>query len=130
AATDPTGVATKVISASGSSPTSSRAPSSTARVARDSSRSRPVTRQPCALRASPIEPPIKPVPTTSALRSELIVQTLRVLQVHVAQVVEHPLGAEVHQHPHAARRRPFDVELARAQEGKVAETQCPCCRSR
>ena len=61
-----TGVATKATVASRSSPSASTMPSSSARAARTGSRSRPLTCQPAARRASPIELPIRPRPTTSA----------------------------------------------------------------
>ena len=65
-ATAPTGVATIVRSEVGSSPTASRAPRSTATSAFAGSRSVPTTTQPARRRASPIEPPISPVPTSVA----------------------------------------------------------------
>src|SRR5207245_9526091 len=58
----------KVTSASGAAPTAPSAPSWRARSARPGAVSDPVTYQPLARRASPIEPPTSPVPTTAARR--------------------------------------------------------------
>ncbi len=67
-ATARTGVARNVISAVGSPPIASSAPSSRARAAVASSRSCPLTCQPWRRSASPMDPPISPVPTTAARR--------------------------------------------------------------
>ena len=61
-----TGVATNATAAPWSTPISSMAPSSRARRARDSSRSRPVTRHPWARSARAIEVPTRPSPVTWA----------------------------------------------------------------
>src|SRR5581483_9385835 len=137
-----TGTAMNVTSAPGSSPTASSTPSSRARSARDVSRSRPVTCQPRARSASPIEPPMSPVPTTTARRSvrpdavepgsvgagsvgQVIAEASSALEVHVVQLVAGPFGGEVHHHPDAQRRAALDRQLARADQGHVAEADGP-----
>ena len=86
-------MATTASSASGSSPTASRAPSCLASAARPGSASRPVTCQPRARRPRPTEPPMRPVPTTRARRAapasagEVIAEPLGAVEVDVAQLV-------------------------------------------
>ena len=67
---------------------------------------------------------IDPVPTTTArLPREVIAEAFRPLEVHVVQLRAGPVGVEVHQHADALRLPTLDVELARAQQGDVAESQ-------
>src|SRR5690606_748076 len=133
-ATARTGVATKVIVASGSSPTASRAPSSSARWARAGSRSRPVTYQPSRRSRMPIDPPISPVPTITARPGvggcprttsggEVVAQVAGALEVDVVQLAAGPVGVQVDEHSDAAGRPALDVELARADERHVAEAE-------
>ena len=63
-----TGVAIKVISASESHPVASMASSSNARFRCVGFRSTPLTCQPFSRKASPIDPPMRPTPTTVARR--------------------------------------------------------------
>jgi hypothetical protein len=67
-ATVSTGVATNVISASGSRPTEAIRPIATARSHRALSWSSPATCQPRSVSARAMEPPISPRPTTFARR--------------------------------------------------------------
>src|SRR5437879_1241421 len=144
-ATAETGVATKMISASGSWPSASRAPSSTARRARARSASTPVTCQPRARRARPMDAPISPVPRMAARpglsplspRSalsptgsgasfrEVIAQPPGALQVDVVQLGPAALGVQVHEHADAALGGARHAQLLGAEEGDVAQPDRP-----
>src|SRR6516165_4328085 len=123
----PAGVAMNVSPASGSGPTSSTAPRSSARLARASSRSMPETCHPWPRRARPIEAPMRPVPTTHALLGEVIAQTPGPLEVDVVQLGPTPFGGHVHQDPHATTGAVNDFEFSGTDQRNVTETD-PACR--
>src|SRR5918994_1759665 len=135
-ATARTGIATKVTAASASSPTASRAPSASAREARAGSRSRPVTCQPTRRSRMPIDPPTRPVPTTTARPGsggrpsttsesarQVVAQVARTLEVHVVQLVAGDVGHQVDHHADAPGGAAIDVELACAHERHVAQAE-------
>src|SRR5579863_6388617 len=130
-ATAEEGVATKTSSASRSSPSSSRAPSSSAARVRAGSVSNPWTRQPRARSARPIDPPMSPVPTTSARPGsdgEVIAKDLGAVEVDVAEVGRRPVGVDVQEHADAPGHGAEDRDLGGAEEGHRTEADAPCRR--
>ncbi len=114
-----TGVATTTRSALRSSPSTSRAPSSTARAAVPGVASVPVTCQPWARSAMPTDPPMRPVPMTMARPGalargaapsvgEVVTEPLGALEVDVVDVVPGAFGGDVEHDPDAARGRAHD----------------------
>src|ERR1700733_14594095 len=116
------GTATKITSARRSSPAASTTPASSAACSCSSLESRPETYQPRRRRPSPIDPPIRPVPTTSARRrpplsaGEVIAEHLGAVEVDVFDLVARPGRVDVHEDPDAERLGTGYGDLGRAQE--------------
>src|ERR1700677_4813698 len=144
-----TGVATTTRSAPGSTPSSDRAPSSTARAATPGPLSVPVTRQPRSRSAMPTEPPMRPVPKImarpgnqvrpprlsagpgpSASVGEVVTESVGALEVDVMDVLAGALRGDVEHDPDAPGHRTDDGQLAGADQGDGTESHRPGRRGR
>src|ERR1700722_2654463 len=129
-ATAPTaaaGTATKTISAWRSSPATSMTSACSAARSRSSSTSRPETCQPRWRNPSAIDPPISPVPTTSARRRfptsarEVIAEPLGAVEVDVPDLLARPGRVHVEEDPDAEWLGSGHGDLGGAQERDPTE---------